>query len=326
MFLHNRNLWRVIVTPHYFYWRFLFWPQLAGIVFLVLGLIVIRRLLSLRIEVLPVLGRVFVPFALAVFGTEHMVSANFMKEMVPDYVPGHVFWIYFVGLALYAAAISIMLDRQVDLSGPLLGLMWFLFVLMLHMPRVVANPRDRFAWAVVLRDFVFALGAWTFAAIHIEPDRPVLARRVIAVCRVLAALIFLFFGVEHLLHPGYTPGVPLPQLTAAWIPWKHVWGFCIGVLLLASGITMLINHGSRMVTTWLGIGVTVVVLFINLPMLLVAREPSAINTGMNYVGDTLLFAGIIFFFATAMPRESTTGTVAAVDSTPTTNHTVSHVH
>jgi len=288
------------VTPHYVFWRFLFWPQLAGLIFLVMGFIVLRRQLSLRLDAMPVLGRIFVPFALAVFGGEHMASANFMKDMVPSYVPGHVFWVYFVGLALFAAALSIMFDRYVELSGALLGLMWFLFVLMLHIPRVLADPHDRFSWAVVLRDFAFALGAWTLAATHIQRRKPALGRSVIVACRVLAAFIFIFFGVEHLLHPEYTPGVPLPQLSPAWLPLKHTWGFCIGVLLLASGIAMLINRWSRAVTTWLGIGVTLVVMFINFPMFVLAKEGSEINTAVNYVGDTLLFAGIIFFFASAM--------------------------
>ena len=291
------------LTTHYFYWRSLFWPQLAGVIFLVVGLTVIRRQLSFRLDSIPILGRVFVPVALATFGAEHMASANFMKDMVPAYVPGHIFWIYFVGIALFAAAISIIADHCVAVSGSLLGVMWIFFVLMLHTPRVIADPHDRFAWAVVLRDFVFALGAWTLAATHFEQHRPLMAGCVITACRVLAALIFMFFGVEHLLHPEYTPGVPLPQLTAAWMPWKHVWGFIVGVLLLASGVAMLVNRKARAITSCLGIGVTIVVLCINLPMLLVAKQPSEINTGTNYVGDTLLFAGIIFFFAAAMRSE-----------------------
>ena len=294
------------MTPHYFYWRFLFWPQLAGFVFLIAGLIIVRRQLSFRLDAFPGLGRVFVPFALAVFGAEHLVSADFMKAMVPDYLPGRAFWIYFVGLCLFAAAISVLADRCVEISGTLLGLMWFLFVVMLHVPFVKSDPHNRFAWAVATRDFVFALGAWTLAATHFEAKRPVFARYVIIACRVLAALIFLFYGVEHLLHPEYSPGIPLPGLQAAFIPWKHVWGFCIGVLLLASGVTMLINRWSRCVITVLGVGVTLVVLLINFPMLLAARQPSDINTGMNYVGDTLLFAGIIFFFAVAMKRTQIT--------------------
>lgn len=295
------------VSPHYVYWRFLFWPQFAGAVFLIFALIVLRKQLSFRFRELPIFGRVFVPFALAVFGGEHFASAAFMKDAVPSYMPGHLFFIYFVGCALFAAAISIILDRHVALSASLLGLMWFLFVLMLHIPRVASTPRDRIAWAVVLRDFVFALGAWTLAATRIAAHRPALARRsiadwVIIVCRVFAAFVLLFYGVEHLLHPEYTPGVPLPQLSPAWLPWKHVWGFCIGVLLLASGVTMLINKKARATTTLLGVGVTIVVLCINLPMWALASQ-SDLTAAINYVGDTALFAGIIFLLAGAMPRD-----------------------
>lgn len=289
------------MSPHHIYWRFLFWPQLAGVAFLLFGLIANRKQLSFKLDSLPVLGRVFVPFALAVFGGEHLASAGFIKDMVPPWMPAHLFFAYFVGIALFAAAVSIILDRHVEISASLLGLMFFMFVLMIHIPRVADAPKDRFAWAVVLRDFTFGLGAWTLAATRIAARRPAFANRVITVCRVLAGVVFLFFGVEHLLHPEFTPGVPLPQLSPAWMPWKHVWGFCIGVLLLTSGFTMLINKKSRATTTWLGMGVTIVVLCINLPMFVVAKEGSDINTAVNYVADTLLFAGTIFFLADAMP-------------------------
>lgn len=291
------------MSPHYVFWRFLFWPQLAGAVFLLFGFIALRKELSLRPQSLPNFGRVFVAFALAVFGGEHLASAGFMKDMVPSYVPAHMFWIYFVGFCLFAAAISIILDRYVVISASLLGLMFVLFVLMLHLPRALELRNDRFAWAVAVRECFFATGVWTLAATRVAAHRPVLARRVITACRVFAAFVLLFYGVEHLLHPEYTPGVPLPQLSPAWLPWKHVWGFSIGMLELASGVAMLINKKSRAVTTWLGVGVTLVVLFINFPMFVLAKEGSDITTGINYVADTLLFAGIIFLLADAMPTE-----------------------
>jgi len=304
------------LSPHYIYWRFLFWPQFAGAVFLVFALIVLRKQLSFRFDALPIFGRVFVPFALAVFGGEHFASANFMKDMIPTYVPAHLFFTYFVGVCLFAAATSIILDRHVELSGSLLGLMFVLFVLMLHLPRALQLHNDRFAWAVATRECFFATGVWTLAATRIAARRPALARRSIAdwlitVCRVSAAFVLLFYGVEHLLHPEYTPGVPLPQLSPAWLPWKHVWGFCIGVLELASGVAMLINKKARAVTTLLGVGVTVVVLCINLPMWALASQ-SDLTTAINYVGDTLLFAGIIFLLGDAMPVEKEAGPVSTV--------------
>jgi len=145
------------------YWHYVFWLEFAGVIFLVIGLITVRRQLACKLEALPILGRVFVPVALAVFGTEHLDSAKFIMQLVPTWMPARLFWAYFVGFALIAAAISIVLMKYVSLSAPLLGTMLFLFVLLIHIPNVVATPHDRFRWAVTVRDLVFSAGAWALA-------------------------------------------------------------------------------------------------------------------------------------------------------------------
>jgi uncharacterized membrane protein len=294
------------MNPHYFYWRFLFWPQLSGAIFLLLGFFAIRKDFPAKYGSLPILGRVFVPFALAVFGGEHMASAGFMKDMVPTWIPAHIFWIYFVGLAQFAAALSIIFRKRVELSASLLGFMFLTFVLTMHLPGAIEARNNRVIWTVVARDFFFALGAWTLAATTIVRRTPrapgsSFAERAIFACRILGGLILLFFGVEQLLHPAVIPGVPLEALTPAWMPLKHTWGCVIGVLSLASGLTMLINRKAKCAAIALAIGVTIVVIAMNVPMLVKAVEPSEINLAVNYIGDSLLFAGMVLFFADAMP-------------------------
>ena len=83
---------------------------------------------------------------LAVFGALHLAGAEFLMPMVPSYMPWRLFWAYFVGFALLAASLSIATKIQVRWSGLLFGIMMFLFVAMLDIPGVFANPRDRFAW------------------------------------------------------------------------------------------------------------------------------------------------------------------------------------
>jgi uncharacterized membrane protein len=289
------------VASNYAFWRYLLWPQLAGVVYLIAGLVVVRRRLSHRLFDVSVLGRVFVPTALATFAAEHFASANFIKDGVPPWMPGHLFWAYFVGCALLAAATSILAMKYVRVSATLLGIMLCLFVILLHIPNVVQHPSDRFAWAVAARDFSFALGAWTLASTQFADHGAESARRILATCRVLFAFILVFFAVEHLLHPQFTPGVPLPQQMPAWIPARSAWGYVMGAMLLASGISLLLDKYARPTTTCLGLGVTLVVLFINAPMLAIAVQPADVTTGFNYVGDTLLFAGMIFFVAEAIP-------------------------
>lgn len=265
------------------------------------GLVAIRRRLSFNLADLSVLGRVFVPVPLAVFGAEHFATANGLKNAVPSWIPWHLFWVYFVGCALFAAAISILTMKYVRLSATLLGLMLFLFVVLLHIPNVIQNPGDRFAWAVATRDFSFALGAWTLAATQMAEAGSEAGRRAIAVCRSLFALALVFFAIEHLRHPEFTPGVPLPQPTPGWIPFHTAWGYVTGIMLLVAGLSLLAGKYARATTTLLGITVSLVVLFINTPMLAVATLPSEVLTAVNYVADTMLFAGVIFFVAAAVP-------------------------
>ncbi len=284
-----------------FYWRYLVWPQFAGVLFLLAALISVRRHLSFKLNDLSVLGIVFVPVSLAVFGAEHLAGAQFIMPLVPAWMPGRLFWTYFVGCALLAAAISMVAMKYVRLSASLLGLMFVVFILSIHLPNVVEHPKDRFVWAVALRDLVFALGAWALAGSLMRERRVHMAGPLIASCRMIIAVVLLFFGIEHFLHPQFAPGVPLEQLTPAWIPVRSAWGYLIGAMLLISGVLMLLKKQARAAAIWLGIAITLVVLLIYLPLLVVAKQPSQVNTAVNYIADTLLFAGSIFLLAAAIP-------------------------
>lgn len=292
------------MSPSYFYWRYLFGTQVVGVIFLVLGLVSVRKQLSLRPESFSVLGRVFVPASLTLFGAGHLFGAKFLVELVPAWMPARVFWVYFVGIALIAASASIVAGKYVRLSASLLGTVFFIFVLTIHLPTVVKNPHDRFRCAVAARDFVFGVGAWALAATQMEKQHRELARRIIASCRVAFALVLMFFGIEHVLHPRYLPGVPLDKLTPPWIPFPFLWGYAIGAMLMVSGVLLLVNVGARAAATWLGIAMSVAVLILYVPMLPVARLPSEINTADNFIADTLLFAGSIFLLAEAIPASS----------------------
>jgi uncharacterized membrane protein len=182
--------------------------------------------------------------------------------------------------------------------------MLFLFVALIHIPNVVHNPGDRFAWAVATRDFGFALGAWTLAATQFAQFGAPNAHRIISLCRILFAMILIFFAFEHLTHPEFTPGVPLPQQMPQWIPLRAAWGYVVGIALLISGLSLLIDKYARAATTCLGVVVSLVVLLINTPTLAVAAQVSDVITGLNYVADTMLFAGTIFLIARAIPVKS----------------------
>jgi uncharacterized membrane protein len=284
-----------------------FWMCFAGLIYLVAGVFILRKEISAARgwDKLITLGCVFIAVPLAVFATEHFRGARFMQNMVPSWIPAHLFWAYFVGCALLAAATSLTVRKFVRWSSTLLGLMFFLFVCMIHLPNALAHPNDRFAWAVALRDLSFAGGAWALAGLHSRASSPQQSKWMIVFGRIVVAIAVIFFAVEHFLHPEFAPGVPLEKMTPSWVPFPSVWGYLAGAILLAAGIGLALNKKSRIAAASIGALMTVLTLFLYLLILILAHGGSTpeITEAVNYVADTLLFAGAALVLASALPRD-----------------------
>jgi uncharacterized membrane protein len=246
--------------------------------------------LSRNIDTWPILGRPFFAAPLAVFGVQHLAQPHIIMQVVPAFMPARIFWVYFVGIALVAGAVSIASGKYLRLSGTLLGFMWLGFVLLIHIPNVVAQS-DRFMAALVGRDLSFGVTAWTLVG----------NQRLTTASRIVFGVLILFFGVEHLLHPAFAPGVPLQIMTPEWIPARPLWGYVVGAILLATGVALLLNWHARVAATWLGVAVTLVVVGISVPALVAAPHPFSATQEIDVVFDTLLFAGSAFLLALALP-------------------------
>jgi uncharacterized membrane protein len=277
------------------------WPWLVGLVFLAGGLAVIRKELITaqglhrRIEDKWIeLGPVFVAAPLAVFATEHFVAARAMAQIVPVWMPARLFWAYFVGCALIAAASSLVAMKFVRLSATLLGVMFLLFVLMLELPFAISHPGDRLGWNFVLRETSFAGGAWALAGNQ---------NWMILFGRFSLAAAVTYFGFEQVLHPEFTPGVPDVKLTPAWVPLHAMWGYPVGAFLLVAGPALLININSRIAACWIGVLMTLLTALLYLPILALTRDPSQMTDAINFVADTLMFGGMALLVAGALPAE-----------------------
>ncbi len=86
------------------------------------------------------LGPIFFGVMMIVFGTDHFLYVDGVAGLVPAWMPWHVFWTYFAGLALIAGGTGIMLNIQRPLAAALSGIMIFIWFLILHIPRAVADP------------------------------------------------------------------------------------------------------------------------------------------------------------------------------------------
>ena len=277
----------------------------AGLIYLFAGIFILRKEIRAARgwDKLITLGPVFIAVPLAVFAPEHFRGPEFVQNMVPSWMPAHWFWPRLVGCALLAAATSLTVRKFVRLSSTLLALMFSLFVCMIYLPSALTHPTNRFAWIYALRDLSFAGGAWALAGLHSRAWSPQVSKWMILFGRIVIAMAAIFYGVQHFLHPQFAPGVPLELVTPSWVPFPSVWAYLAGAILLAAGIGLALNKQSRMAAASIGALMTALTLFLYVIILIRAHGAPEINEGLNYVADTLLYAGAALVLASALPRD-----------------------
>jgi uncharacterized membrane protein len=281
-----------------------FWLWFAGLTFLFAGLIVARKewVAASGFDKLIALGPVFVAAPLACFGAEHFTAAHDIMQLVPAWMPAHLFWAYFVGCAWFAAALSLVAMKFVRLSATLLGVAFFLFVFMMDLPFAVTHPAERLGWTLALRESAFAAGAWALAGSQGWGPNARKQNWMILIGRFIVSIAVIRFGVENLLHPEILPGVPDSKITPTWIPLHTLWGYPVGALLLVAGVALLLNIRSRLAAASTGALMTLLTIFLYVPILAVAKNPPQMVDALNFVFDTLMFGGTALLVAQALPE------------------------
>jgi uncharacterized membrane protein len=276
----------------------------AGIALFVIGLLAIKNDFAQDrgLDKIVALANLCFAIPLAVFGAEHFALAEGISTMVPKYVPWHLFWAYFVGVALVAAGLSIATKIQVQWSGLLFGILMCLFVAMMDLPGALADRHNRIAWVLLCREMSFGAGAWALSAAAVNGWQARGKSTLVTIGRVIIGIAAIFYGVQEFLHPTLAPGVPLERPMDAWIPGRAVIGYLTGVILLVGGVGILLTKKMRTAATYLGTWIVLLVLFVYGSMLIVALlnpDTGVKVEGLNYFFDTLLFAGTILALARA---------------------------
>jgi uncharacterized membrane protein YphA (DoxX/SURF4 family) len=91
---------------------------------------------------LTLFGRVIFGVSMVVFGWQHFLYAAFLATLVPVWLPAHLFWIYFTGVGMVVAGLAITFNVLGGIASIGLALMFGLWVLVLHGPRVIAQPHN----------------------------------------------------------------------------------------------------------------------------------------------------------------------------------------
>ena len=281
-----------------------FWPSVLGIGFLVAGLLTYRRDLlaetsGARLRFIA-LGPIFVAASLAAFAGEHFTAAKGLSAMVPKWLPARLFIAYFVGVAHLAAALSFVARRCIRWSSIFLALMFALFVLLLHLPGAIRHPDVRIFWIVTVRETTFTMGALSLFATAMRDRVPALSNRLASVARVWTGMVLIFFGILHLIHPELSPGVPDTMPTASWVPLPHLLGYLTGILLIAFGIAMFVRKYAASGGMFAGLLMALLTLYLYVPQFFLAHSVADQVNAINFIFDTLLFAGTMLLITKAI--------------------------
>lgn len=104
------------------------------------------------------LGLYFFAIMHFLFGICHFLYVQFINSIIPNFIPGHIFLTYLAGVALIAAGAGIILNIQRWLAANLLSATLLLWVLLLHIPRAVADPTgmESNEWTSVFEALAFS--------------------------------------------------------------------------------------------------------------------------------------------------------------------------
>ena len=252
------------------------------------------------------LGVIFIAAAIATFSGEHFTDAVDLVRLVPHWLPVRMPITYVVGTALLAAGASLATRRAIRWSAVLLALLFALFVLLIYLPSAIRHPRLHIVWIFPFREGTFAVAAFS---IFVLEARPSWAGGYSAFVRYWAAFVALFYGALNLNFPQFAPGVPSEVTTAPWVPFPHVIAYVTGALLIAFGAGALVKKTAVAAITGVGMVMTVIAVVLYVPAFLFARGAGQVVTAINFVADTLLFAGSMLVMArlVAEPKAAVAG-------------------
>lgn len=297
------------------------WPWIEGVAILLVGLVAlswsdVREWHGLE-KLIP-FGPMLYAIAIAVFSGDHFGAPRAVATIVPKFMPWHLFWAYFVGAALIAAALSLAAHKEAQLAAALTGVMLSLFVLMIHIPNCFRAPHDRSIYTIATRECLLGAGALAFAA-ALAADwhrgayrgwglalRSSAWPKVATISRVVIGVVIVDYGIQQFVFPSYAPGIPQqgPEIIQmpSWIPAHSFWAYVSGAIFLVCGIALLLNLRPRRVAEFLAAVVLVITAFVYIPATI--KTPANIGIGLNYVAIHFMLAGAALMLAQAMPAKS----------------------
>ena len=138
------------------------WNGIAEVVFMICGAITLYAAAA---------GKLTAKFAHGVciaaglsalaFGATHFKYVEFVAALVPAWLPpSQIFWAFATGVGHLVAGLALLSGIKTALGATFLALMMALFVLLVHLPRVIASPDEHLEWIMLGVALSLSGSAW----------------------------------------------------------------------------------------------------------------------------------------------------------------------
>lgn len=182
-----------------------------------------------------------VPYALGalLLGVLGLIAGDFAFQWqpVPDNVPLRSALASVSAVAMAASALAAVLPRLAKGGRLLLAIFFGLWAVLLHGPRVAAQPGSVAEWLGLAESGAMSAGGVALLALSLRGG---LRRRLTFSSRIVFGLCLLVFGLSHFVYLTFTA-----QMVPAWLPWPTGWAAATGAGHVMAGLAFLSNRGIK---------------------------------------------------------------------------------
>ncbi|ESQ90198.1 hypothetical protein ABAC460_10635 [Asticcacaulis sp. AC460] len=112
-------------------------------------------------------ARIIFGLCAVIFGLSHFVYAEVTAKMVPGWLPFPLAWAYLTGAGHLLAGLALVSGLRARLAAGMEAAMCAAFVILLHLPRLIAAPTNQVEWTMTCMALSITGAAWVIRS-HIK--------------------------------------------------------------------------------------------------------------------------------------------------------------
>jgi uncharacterized membrane protein YphA (DoxX/SURF4 family) len=230
-----------------------------------------------------------------VLGLTGLVWGDFAVVWQPDNsVPGQAALGYAVAVLPLLAGLAIQWQRGAAPGALALIVLYCLAVILLDVPRGIAQPSVFVAWYGVLEDLALAAGGLVIYG-YCARLEPATGERLSKIGRLVFGICLIYFGLAHHFYLAFTV-----KLVPAWLPpGQTFWAYATAAGHIAAGIAILSGIAARPAAMLLTAMFLVFAILVHAPRIIIDS-----HTHFNWAENAANFAliGSAWVIAASIPR------------------------